>query len=681
MLPAIYRYQDEQRGNPLKAYLAVLEETYQSLEEGLEKLYENCFIETCEPWVIPYIGELVGFKLHADDKDSLASLRPLVANALANRRRKGSLPGLEKLLAQTTGWGICIKEGTHGPAITQHITAPTRTKQGTVSLRGSEIAWLGSPFEESARTVDIRSSDSERDNSGGGSPFSLKINIWRIKGYQVSGVRPRHISGQPHSFSFCPTGRDIPLYKMPIPWEDPNWPGDIGTVPGPLLMDPLVAASEWYRTQLAQGKHFDRETLERRQHFKIFVEGKLVPSEEIIFKDLSTPANISPISRSYRTGDGGSRRFRNRIAVDPHLGRMLFTEPMLADNVSIQYTYGAVSNLGAGPYNRRTTLCPLSEVGAFVSHKRPGKKPSQPYYPSLEAALTGWANKKFEGPIRIMDSGSYAFPANPIFMEGDRKLVIEAANGRRPFICEDLKMKGIGAGSSLALYGLLIDGSIRVESEGDGQMEMVLTHTTLVPQPDRDSIFGGGATGIFALDISAESCIMGSIFAEKGVLLLQMKDSIVDGSIGNKSTEKNSPAYMVGSFTRTTVLGTTALRKLTKAIDSLFVGPVSIRQREDGLIRYSFFPKGSQTPPTYRCIHEWQDGKHIQPVFSSTRYGDPAYGRLEHDCAMELLTGSENGSEMGVWQSIKQVGKMNNLQTMIAEYLPFGLVPALQFVT
>ncbi len=681
MLPEIYRYQDERRGNPLKAYLSVLEETYQSLEDGLNQLFENCFIETCEPWVIPYIGELVGFKLPAENLEGLARMRPLVANALANRRRKGSHASLEKLLSQVTGWGICVKEGTDGPIITQHMAAPSEKKQGTVSLHSSEVAWLGSPFENSSRTVDIRSSDSEKDNSGSGSPFSLNINIWRLQSFQISGVRPMRLDVMDRCFSFSPIGMDIPLYKMPIPWEDPDWPNDIGTVPGPLLTNPLISASEWYRTQLAKGKAFDKETLERRQHFKIFVDGKMVPNEEIIYEDLSKPITIPAESRPYRTADGKQRRFKNRIAVDPQLGRMTFTEPILTDQISLQYAYGAVANLGSGPYDRRTTLCPLPEVGAFVSHQEPKKRSKRKHYKTLEAAIQGFTAKAFRGPIRIMDSGTYAFPPDVQTLNGEEKLTIEAANGKRPCLTEVFRIKAGGSGSGLVLNGLLIDGELHLESEDDGYFEVTLSHTTLIPKPNRNSIHIGAASGTFGFEISARHSILGSASADTGVLILKISDCIIDGHIGNKPGEPPSKAFLMGDFLRTTVLGSTSLRKLNKAIDCLFTGPVKVRQRESGLVRYSYFPKDSITPPTYRCIQEWQEGRHIQPGFSSTTYGDPAYARLEHDNPVELLTGSENGSEVGVWQPLTQMRKMSNLQAVMDEYLPFGLYPALQFIT
>ena len=36
------------------------------VEEDIAQLYENWFIETCEDWVVPYIGDLIGYRLVHD---------------------------------------------------------------------------------------------------------------------------------------------------------------------------------------------------------------------------------------------------------------------------------------------------------------------------------------------------------------------------------------------------------------------------------------------------------------------------------------------------------------------------------------------------------------------------------------------------------------------------------------
>jgi hypothetical protein len=60
-LPEIYRIKDsEQPLQYLRAYLALFEDVLGSLHENIDQLYRDLFIETCDPWVSPYIGALLG---------------------------------------------------------------------------------------------------------------------------------------------------------------------------------------------------------------------------------------------------------------------------------------------------------------------------------------------------------------------------------------------------------------------------------------------------------------------------------------------------------------------------------------------------------------------------------------------------------------------------------------------
>src|ERR1700741_4565169 len=86
-LPAVHRARDEEAGGPLRALLAALDDQVAVLEEGLEQLYDDLFVETCSPWALPYIADLLGISsLPSEQLDA----RGEVANTIAFRRRKGT---------------------------------------------------------------------------------------------------------------------------------------------------------------------------------------------------------------------------------------------------------------------------------------------------------------------------------------------------------------------------------------------------------------------------------------------------------------------------------------------------------------------------------------------------------------------------------------------------------------
>ena len=104
LLPAVYRLRDAAQGDPLRALLDVIDTEVQRIEDDIEGLYDNWFIETCAEWVVPYIGDLLGVRPLTPIEAAGFSQRGYVANTIAYRRRKGTAAVLEQLARDVTGW-------------------------------------------------------------------------------------------------------------------------------------------------------------------------------------------------------------------------------------------------------------------------------------------------------------------------------------------------------------------------------------------------------------------------------------------------------------------------------------------------------------------------------------------------------------------------------------------------
>src|SRR4030081_414516 len=108
LLPVVYRLRDADQGYPLRGLLQVISEQVNLVEADIAQLYENWFIETCQDWVVPYIGALLGYKpltnlqdlanpapTRGSIEERLLIPRQEVANTIRYRRRKGTLSVLE----------------------------------------------------------------------------------------------------------------------------------------------------------------------------------------------------------------------------------------------------------------------------------------------------------------------------------------------------------------------------------------------------------------------------------------------------------------------------------------------------------------------------------------------------------------------------------------------------------
>ena len=60
LLPTYIRERDVAEGDPLRALLRLIEQQADAIDADIGQLHDDAFIETCEPWVVPYIADLVG---------------------------------------------------------------------------------------------------------------------------------------------------------------------------------------------------------------------------------------------------------------------------------------------------------------------------------------------------------------------------------------------------------------------------------------------------------------------------------------------------------------------------------------------------------------------------------------------------------------------------------------------
>ena len=119
-LPEIYRIRDAEisPAGQLQSYLSGFEQTFGDVHDNIDQLYRDLFIESCDPWVIPYIGALLGTSVLAGDT---WTLRADVADTIALRRRKGTIGAIELLAFNLTKWGAHVVELRTNIAWHQHL--------------------------------------------------------------------------------------------------------------------------------------------------------------------------------------------------------------------------------------------------------------------------------------------------------------------------------------------------------------------------------------------------------------------------------------------------------------------------------------------------------------------------------------------------------------------------------
>ncbi len=681
LLPAVHRMRDAAQGEPLRQLLALITRQVAVLEEDLAQLYDNQFIETCAPWVLPYIGDLIGYtSLHPIGPDQLAP-RAEIANTIGYRRRKGTASVLEQLARDVTAWNARAVEFFQLLATTQFMNHLRLTNSYAPDLRQWQpLERLGTAFETTARTIDVRHVE---QGEGKYNIPNVGIFLWRLNAYRLRNSLAVRVDDR--RFLFHPLGANAPLFTRPQTEKSITHLAEPINVPEPVSRRVFDAAPE---------KYYGAE-------LSVYIEG--IELNDICVCDLSdtgaTWAHSPP---------------NNPVAIDPALGRISFaTAPVETPRVTFHYGFSA--GVGGGEYERKASfdaaLAPIESVASPA-----------PLQPALNARASG-------GVVEISDSGRYQGTPS-IALDPGVRLEWRAANEHRPTLVASgpIDLTG-GADAEVTLNGLLIvGGPVRVHSVlGTGLRKVRLAHCTLVPGLSLGSDGAPTAPGTPSLlieqtetpiEIEIDHCIMGGIRAALNAKVT-IRNSIIDAN------ERTTMAYAALddlaaggtlSVINSTIIGRVSTSLLKLASNSIFLAqslgteaPVRSERQQSGCVRFSWLPLAARVPRRYRCQPDLEVSEQIDaaikrttngvisdaerqairdavivrlvPAFTSLRLIDPGYGQLRLSAPETIRTGADDEAEMGAFHDVFAPQRESNIRARLREYLRFGLEAGIFYQT
>lgn len=737
LLPAVHRARDEERGGPVRALLQVIAEQVDLVQNDIEGLYDNWFIETCDDWVVPYIGDLVGWRpVHeagepgaVDSEAGRARNRILiprrdVANTIRNRRRKGTLALLELLARDLADWPARAVELYTLLGWTQAIDHAHLHRGRTADLRDNDrLALIDSPFGSMAHTVDVRRIES-RHTPGRHNIPSVALHVWRLRPYSVTRTPAACVEENgPQSYTFSVLGHDCPLFVAPEPQEDPSAIADEMNLPVPIRRWAFEYHKERY---YGEGRSIALWV----PGWGGYPDGHPIPPEAIIPADLS---------------DWGYRPGSNRVAVDPVLGRMVFPIKQLPkQGVRVAYRYGFSADMGGGEY-RRVLSQPARHILVRVGEGEAVRRISDAWV-QIRADWDAEPESPRNGVIEITDSGVYveqlAFELGAF-----ESIQLRAASGVRPVLrlldwqtdMPDALRIVLSTGSRATLDGLMIIGrSVAVraqaeESEGEADSPpsqeapcrglVEIRHCTLVPgwslvpdcEPRRPAEPSLEVFNVHA-GLRIHHSIVGSIQISQDQvhgdpMPVNIADSILDATseTGEALGGPGHPvAHALLTIRRTTVFGQVLVHAFELAEDSIFTDCVCAARRQLGCMRFCYVPAGCRTPRRYRCQPDLAERRseaelraaaeagdpdlstplalaaeiaaakerertRVHPRFGSERYGRPDYAQLADLCADEIKRGAHDESEMGAFHDLYNPQREANLRARLDEYAPAGM--------
>ena len=704
LLPAYYRQRDEEQGGPLRALLHIIGEQVNLVEADIDQLYQNWFIETCQDWVVPYIGDLVDYApIHEAGEAGSAAEKFLiprrdVAATVRTRRRKGTATLLEMLALDAAGWPAArVVEFYQLLAVTRRNSQQRLGRSRTVDLRiGDALERLDGPFDEIAHTVDIRRINSARTVGRYNIP-EIGVFVWRLQAFSVTQT-PAYCLEEigAHCFSFSVLSNNGPLYNQPRPQFDEFQIAGEANLPVPIRRRALDRHTERY---YGDGKSL--QIWKRVTRLGQVVRERVSPSQ-IVVADLS---------------DWQYQPLDQQVVVDPVLGRIAFSPDFAPSGVWVSYLYGFSANSGGGEYGRS-----LSQPDVKAENLAILKVGANGDFASIEAAYQQWQKVQDVQPhaiIEIQESGVYTEQSNFALRHG-QSLQLRAANRTRPVIRlldrypdrpDSLTVIGEtdengATGGCLILDGLIIAGR-GVHLEG-GLSKVTIRHCTLVPgwgigcdcepsHPAKPSleIFRTGVRVVI------EHSIIGSIQVNEDEVKtdpihLSISDSIVDATSSEREAigaPGRRLAFAHLNIARCTVIGKTMVHAIELAENCIFTGATTVARRQIGCVRFCYLAPNSRTPRRFECQpdlvesaiavkpisvseknrQQRQERLRVRPHFNSLRYGKPTYCQLALSCADEITRGAADESEMGVFHDGFGPQRAANLRARLDENIPAGM--------
>jgi hypothetical protein len=356
LVPALYRAADStslDQDGPLRELLDRIGPSMAVVRRSIDRLWDDQSIETCDAWVIPYLADLLATNL-VPSMD-VRGQRLDVANTIYYRRRKGTVPLLEQLAHDVTGYEVRVVEFFRRLARTRHNLDPAigrpadapdpaaaltfqRTERLTGLLTGTPAGgWAdlrerlgassdGSPYDEFAHHADVRLGQGRLGWYGIG---KLGFFLYRSVTFPVDRATPVAVAGCPGHFGFDSTGRQLPLFTAAA--RGPNDYGESWTPIGVWQVPQPLTQGLWEAIAATQATPPNAP----------------LPPEAYPDRD----AALWPGSLSVSPTGSGDPLEVGSVAVWPEVGRFRLP-PSAAGPIEVGYTHALFSRIGAGPYDR-----------------------------------------------------------------------------------------------------------------------------------------------------------------------------------------------------------------------------------------------------------------------------------------------------------------------------------------
>jgi hypothetical protein len=541
---------------------------------------------------------------------------------------------------------------------------------------------------------------------------NIGIFLFRLHAYSLTASPAPSLDNA--RFFFSPLGNNTPLFNAPATEEEITHLATPQNVAMPISRRVLDAYLETY-----YGK-------ENGKSIFIQVNGLDIDSSEIVVCNLS---DVAGNKWAHSPPNG-------KVAIDPVLGRIAFHSAAgTARDVVVTFHYGFTAEMSGGEYDRGETLDdglkPVVQVAA------PNKIQDALDGLGATGVVEITDSARYDENLTI-DAGAagkielrghnrkrpHLVLTNSLQITGgaDAQVTLNGLliSGNALHVTGDLGKLRLVHCTLVPGWTLNVDGAPAQPTEPS----LVVDSDDTIIEIDH-CILGGIRTDESTSILISSSIVDAMSETNVAVAAVNGKDAggvlRIDNSARSDCVQKDSQNCPSGS----TIIGKVHAREIELASNAIFLAqlakndkwlaPIWSERRQEGCVRFSYVPQQSVTPRHFRCQPDLArqaiedklraDAKklsppptpaaldaeieaaqlaetlRVKPQFTSTRYGDPAYGQLSQRCAVEIRTGADNESEMGALNELMQPQRETDLRVRLDEYLRFGLEAGIFYAT
>jgi hypothetical protein len=650
----------------LDAVLDAVDGQRRLLEEDIDQVWQDLFVDSCAEWALPYLGALLGLPADAE--------RIEVAFAVALRRRKGTPAALEDFAEGVTGLTSRVIEGWQVTAWAQHLGHPGGPRPATLDLRSPDRLRVGTPFERARRSL---------TPGGRWSPRAATVVVWP---WTVRTLLDTEAFPLPEAdrFALHPLGVEAPLYLRPRPLRLASGRATVGSRTGDERDAPVRATYDVLQLLAGPGDLTYGGSLSLAPTHPLADVGQPTPpllrvtvgdppsSQAVPWAGLRFGSLPPGVAAPAPPGPG-------QVLVDVARGHLQLGSG-LAGRVRVTWHRPLAGSLGA--FASTADVDPAARVVVNVDPDGSGPdvvdtltaafQRAKDESARLDPALSRPGVADVE--IRLLTSDRLAPPPRQAFTPTVPRWRIVAPPLMTPTVTGPLSLDL--AGACVTLAGFLLGGNLTL---GRRLMGVSLDGMTMDPAAGQVLV----ADDAWELAFEARRCILGPVRADLASQPLVIADSVVDGrrlrlrGCGGSSgaaavdavgaRQRFGPALSADSVTFAGPVRTDSV----DAVDCLFLDGVAVVQAQEGCLRHCYLGPAStpspRLPQTYRC------GPFPDPTFVSEGFDGAGYYRLDLDTGTPLVAAASDGGEVGAYHRSRQSARIQRLRQRVEEFVPLGL--------